>query len=162
MARFGAAAAERAMKNIDYRLFYLIQWTWGLPVNLIGALCFLFCKLRGYKSENFGYAHITYVPWNAGGISIGTFIFIRADHPSKTWTYNARIHEYGHTWQCLLLGPLYLLVIGIPSSVWCNFFAGWRKKNNVSYYVLYTENWANSWGQKYSGMEMIRINGKIA
>ena len=58
------------------------------------------------------------------------------------------------TWQCLLLGPLYYLVIALPSAVWCNFFEGYRKKNNVSYYKLYCEGWANAWGQKFSGMKM--------
>ncbi len=32
--------------------------------------------------------------------------------------------------------------------------AGYRKKNNVSYYKLYCEAWANAWGQKFSKMEM--------
>jgi len=27
------------------------------------------------------------------------------------------VHEYGHTIQSIILGPLYLLIIGIPSSI---------------------------------------------
>lgn len=136
-------------------LFYLVQWTWGLPVNLVGFIIYLICKLLGRKSEKFGYSWITYLPWNQGGLSMGLFIFMKGDHPSEMWTYNTRIHEYGHTWQCLLLGPLYYIVIAIPSAVWCNFFEGYRKKNNVSYYVFYPEKWANAWGQKFSGEKMI-------
>ena len=136
-------------------LFYLIQWTWGLPVNLVGGIVYLICKAMGRKSEKFGYAWITYLPWNQGGLSLGLFIFMKADHPNKTWTYNTRIHEYGHTWQCLLLGVLYYPVIAIPSAVWCNFFEKYRQKNNVSYYVFYPEKWANAWGQKFSHKKMI-------
>lgn len=139
-------------------LFYLVQWTWGLPVNLVGFIIYLICKLLGRKSEKFGHAWITYLPWNQGGLSMGLFIFMKADHPDKTWTYNTRIHEYGHTWQCLLLGPLYYIVIAIPSAVWCNFFEGYRRKNKVSYYVFYPEKWANAWGQKFSGKQMIFSN----
>ena len=137
-------------------LFYLVQFTWGLPVNLVGGIAFLFCVIvKKRKYQRFGYAFIVFLPWNSGGLSMGLFIFVKADHPNKTWTYNTRIHEYGHTWQCLLLGPLYYLVVAIPSAVWCNFFDGYRKRNSVSYYALYCEAWANSFGQKFSKMKMV-------
>ncbi len=89
-------------------LFYLVQWTWGLPVNLVGGIAFLICtKLLHRRWQHFGYARIVYLPWNSGGLSLGLFIFMKDNHKSQKWTYNTRIHEYGHTWQCLLLGPLY-------------------------------------------------------
>lgn len=136
--------------------FYIVQWTWCLPVNIVGLAAFLICtKIKGYKSQKFGYANIVYVPWNQGGLSMGLFIFMRENHPNKEWTYNTRIHEYGHTWQCLLLGPLYYIVVAIPSAVWCNLFAKYREKNNVSYYKLYCESWANSWGEKFSHMKRV-------
>lgn len=140
--------------------FYIVQWTWCLPVNIVGLIAFLICtKIKGCKYQKFGYAYIVYVPWNQGGLSMGLFIFMRENHPDKEWTYNTRIHEYGHTWQCLLLGPLYYIVVAIPSAVWCNFFAGYRKKHNVSYYKLYCESWANSWGERFSRMKRAE-NGK--
>ena len=138
--------------------FHLVQWTWGLPVNIMGGIAYLICtKILGYKHQKFGYANIVYMPWNQGGLSMGEFIFIRENHPDKIWAYNVRIHEYGHTWQCLLLGPLYYIVVAIPSVIWCQCFANYRKKNNVSYYKLYCESWANAWGQKFSVMKMINI-----
>lgn len=151
------AKKEKNWKNsvIDI-LFYLVQWTWGLPVNLVGGLMFLyFTKIKGYRWQHFGYAKIVYMPWNAGGLSMGLFIFIKDNHKDKKWTYNCRIHEYGHTWQCLLLGPLYYLVIALPSVIWCNCFAGYRKKNNVPYSAAYCEKWADLWGQKFSGMTQV-------
>lgn len=30
-------------------------------------------------------------------------------------------HEYGHQLQSYILGPLYLLIIGLPSGLWCWF-----------------------------------------
>ncbi|MDD6021126.1 MAG: hypothetical protein ACI4GA_05155 [Acutalibacteraceae bacterium] len=136
-------------------LFYFWQWTWGLTVNLIGGIAYIICVgIKKYDHDKIGYSNIVYVPWNQGGLSLGTFIFMRKDHPSETWTYNTRIHEYGHSWQCLLLGPLYWIVIALPSAIWCNFFEGYRKRNNVSYYKLYCESWANSWGQKATGLKM--------
>ena len=86
---------------------------------------------------------------------MGLFIFMKDREGVNPWSYNTRIHEYGHTWQCLLLGPLYYVVIALPSVIWCNFFAKYREKNNVSYYKLYCEAWANCWGQKATKMKMV-------
>ncbi len=139
-------------------LFYLIQWTWGLPVNIVGGIAFLVCtKFKKRHWQRFGYSYIVYLPWKSGGLSLGLFIFMRDNRKSKKWTYNTRIHEYGHTWQCLLLGPLYYIVIALPSMIWCNCFEGYRKKNNISYYKLYCEAWANKLGQKFTKMKMADI-----
>ena len=149
----GKNTQPKAVKGPAKWLFLLCQWTWGLPVNLIGAIMYLVLYPKCRHAE-FMNAHITYVPWQFGGLSLGTFIFM-ADHGREPWTYNTHIHEYGHTIQCLLLGPLYWFVVGIPSAVWCNFFGGYRKRNHVSYYKLYCESWANKWGQKWTGMKQI-------
>ncbi len=146
--------ADGWKKNLKAFLFYFVQWTWGLPVNIIGWIAFIICtKVKGYRWQHFGYAKIVYMPWNAGGLSMGLFIFIKDQHKSKKWTHDVRIHEYGHTWQCLLLGPLYYIVIAIPSVIWCNCFAGYRKKHNIAYGKLYCEGWANAWGRKFTGMD---------
>lgn len=150
-----ASPEKNTANTLKKVLFYLIQWTWGLPVNLIGGIIFLFCtKIKKRRWQHFGYAYIVYLPWNSGGLSLGLFIFMKDNHKNKVWTYNTRIHEYGHTWQCLILGPLYYIVIAVPSAIWCNFFEGYRKKNNISYYKLYCEAWANTFGQKFSKMKM--------
>ncbi|MBQ6165425.1 MAG: hypothetical protein IK118_00305 [Clostridia bacterium] len=139
-------------------LYYLLQWTWQLPLNIISGTIYLICKAMGKKQERFFNAFITYLDWNQGGISLGQFIFMKNNHPNKNWTYNTRIHEYGHTFQAILLGPLYLIVIGIPSAAWCHFFNGWRKKHNKSYYDLFCEKWANTLGQKHTGLRMTDVD----
>ena len=144
---------KNVLKDI---LFYVVQWTWGLSVNIVGGIAYLICtKILKRPHSKFGYANIVYLPWNAGGLSMGLFIFVKDRKEVNPWTYNTRIHEYGHTWQCLLLGPLYYIVIALPSVIWCNFFDNYRKKNNISYYKLYCESWANSWGQKATKMKMV-------
>ena len=126
----------------------------------MGGIAYLICtKILKRPHSKFGFANIVYLPWNAGGLSMGLFIFIkeRGEEPNP-WSYNTRIHEYGHTWQCLLLGPLYYIVVAIPSVIWCNCFQKYREKNNVSYYKLYCESWANSFGEKFTGLK--RVNDK--
>ena len=48
------------------------------------------------------------------GISLGNYIFLDADG-----NYDNIIvrHEYGHQIQSLIFGPLYLIVIGLPSII---------------------------------------------
>ena len=147
----------RAVKGWKQFLFLLLQWTWGAPVNIAGGLLYLL-TWPFFRHEHFGNAFITYVPVKGfGGVSLGLFIFINS-RMGKAYTEDTRIHEYGHTIQCLLLGPLYWPVIALPSSIWCNFFGGWRRRNNVSYYALYCEKWANKLGEKWSGLKQKERN----
>jgi hypothetical protein len=53
------------------------------------------------------------IPGNLGAISLGMFIFTFTPHVSDRLVR----HEYGHSIQSMVLGPLYLLMIGIPSMV---------------------------------------------
>ena len=139
-----------ASKGFDRFMFYIWQLTWGLPVNIVGLIVFLI-TYKGHRREKFCNAIITYIPGNWGGLSLGIFIFM-CDGKDEKWEHDTRIHEYGHTIQCLLLGVFYWFVIGIPSAVWCNFppCINYRKKNDVSYYALFCEKWANKWGESWS------------
>ena len=113
-----------AETGLSQFLFYLDQFTWGLTVNLIGGIGFLLFKLAGCRSERFHNAWIVYIDRkNFGGLSLGLFIFMNGQD-RQPWHDDTRIHEYGHTIQCLLLGPLYWVVIALPSAIWCNFSAG--------------------------------------
>ncbi len=78
-------------------------------------------------------------------------IFMNPDRPADR-VHDTRIHEYGHTIQSLLLGPVWAFVIAIPSFIWCNIprFVKMRKEEGVSYYKLYCEGWANLWGRAWS------------
>ena len=63
------------------------------------------------------------------------------------------VHEYGHTIQSLVLGPLYLVIIGLPSVVWMNVpaLSRWRARTGTSYYAFFTERWANALGERVLG-----------
>ena len=57
-------------------------------------------------------------------------------------------HEYGHSIQSLVLGPLYLFVVGLPSILWCRVPAlgkSWRSGRR-SYYSFITERSADRLG----------------
>lgn len=65
------------------------------------------------------------------------------------------VHEYGHTIQSLILGPLYLIVIGIPSTMWAFLFEKKRKDEQIPYGAFFTEKWANRLRERVTGEKSI-------
>ena len=60
------------------------------------------------------------------------------------------MHEYGHSIQSLILGPLFIPLIAIPSFIWASSksLKNYRQRHKMSYYDLYTEKWANNLGMR--------------
>ena len=139
-------------------IFTVIQYTWGLPQTLLGMILFLMNIRR--KHYFYRGAIVTEIS-GRGSVSLGMFVFIGTILPTdrrvmnripdKEMARRVLVHEYGHTIQSLILGPLYLLVIGIPSVVWCTFTFYLIKYPKWSYYRFYTEHWANFLGEKVTG-----------
>lgn len=130
------------MKKIWKTIKNVALYLWQLPQNLIGAALFYWYYRDGDK-----------YPWNKesdvkincysekmkGGITLGQYIIVQD-------LYYA-CHEYGHTVQSKILGPLYLPVIGIPSIIHAALHKYVCK--NKDYYHFYTEKWANKLSDKY-------------
>lgn len=136
------------MKTVKAILFYLIEFTWAVTQNLVGFIGFVIMRIKGCKHEKFNNAFITYVhAKNFGGVSLGLFIFINADITGDR-LHDIQIHEFGHSIQSAILGPVWWLIIAIPSFIWCGLpvLVNYRKKHNVSYYRLYCEGWSNLCG----------------
>lgn len=132
-------------------LYLLVQVIWGFPQTLVGFAVFLaharcpHCRFHG--------AVVT--TWKSRkALSLGPFLFVgggqKADDPLADVDRPLLVHEYGHTIQSLILGPLYLLAIGLPSAIWLNTpaFSKMRRQQKRSYYAFYTERWANWLGER--------------
>lgn len=125
---------------------FFIDWVWQLPQNLLG-LCY--SKLTDaaiylYKSKlprTMFYNNVL-----PGSVSLGNYIFL-SDYQSKSKT--VRAHEEGHSIQSLILGPLYLIIIGLPSIIWATLYSTIPYFNKYNYYDFYTEKWANTLIEKY-------------
>ncbi len=129
-------------------LYRLVQWTWGILQTLIGAVIFLIYR----KNPHFEYHGAIATVWHGqrGSVSLGMFVFLESYHEKAETPQEQKLlrHEYGHTIQSLLLGPLYLLIIGLPSLIWAGCFSKYRSRRKVSYDRFYPENWANKLGTK--------------
>ena len=91
-------------------MYYLIQWTWGLPLNLIGAIVCLVCLCCKCQINKYRNGVEIIVPQNFGGVEFGMF-FVRGKDCA-----GVAPHEYGHGIQNLWWGPLFPFVITIPSA----------------------------------------------
>lgn len=87
------------------------------------------------------------------GMSLGSFIFwSKSDNAVILINENNIEHEYGHSIQSLIFGPLYLVVVGLPSIlrvIYGSIFYAINKKKWLNYYKGYPENWADILGDKY-------------
>ncbi len=126
-------------------LYYFLQMTWGLALNLTGSVIFMFLK----GERHFRYQHALVRYWNIKAcMAIGMFIFLEKDLEEEE--PRLLYHEYGHTVQSAVLGLLYLPLIALPSVIWANSrkMEEYRKKTGRSYYSFYPEKWADHAGLK--------------
>lgn len=125
-------------------LFRIWQWTWGFPQTMIGFIVYLICRKQPHST----YHGCITTLWNIrGSLGMGMFLFLGRDDPQ------VRVHEFGHSVQSLILGPLFLPIMGIPSFLWCNLPPCRRLRENkgVSYYRFYPESSANRLGALVTG-----------
>ena len=132
-------------------LYTLCQCTWGFFQTCCGAFLFLL----HLRDRHFCAGGAVVTRWkHPASASLGLFIFI-AEEPyphlqEEDLSRRLLVHEYGHTVQSLILGPLYLPVIFLPSCLWAAlpWFRRRRREKRISYFSFYTERWANRLGEK--------------
>ncbi len=133
-------------------LYVFAQCTWGLVQTLLGFLVFL-ATIRCPHSI---YRGCIDTRWKGrGGMSLGLFIFTPAEESARS--HAVRVHEYGHTVQSLVLGPLYLIVVGIVSFCWAGLpcFRRMRRDRHIPYTACFVEAWASTLGEKATGERAI-------
>ena len=93
-------------------VFYLLSFTWGLPVTLAGAFAALFMRIIGAKCSRVGNCVCFEYGRGWGGFSLGIFIFTEEGAGKKT-----KWHEHGHGLQNCVYGPFMIFLVSIPSAV---------------------------------------------
>lgn len=142
---FEALKSKLRRLQFPHGVFELLLYIWQLPQNIAGILVLAFVGV----SIPFD-IRIDLVRWPSsffyfsdrmkGGVSLGQYIVLAGKYfrDEDTWK-----HERGHHLQSMVLGPLYLVVIGLPSLLWA---AWWNPKRSRDYYWFYTERWADKLG----------------
>lgn len=112
----------------------ILLYIWCLPQNLLGLLFLLF--IRGEEKHRLCNVTFYYSKTFPSGISLGKYIILGYKREKSVR------HEYGHCLQSKILGPLYLLVVGLPSIM----HAALCKCRGHSYYDFWCERWADKLG----------------
>lgn len=101
---------------------------WELPQSALGLAVLVASRgagrVRGEVSEH-GRRFVE-VPGLA--VSLGHYVFWTTE--STRWHHNdeaTRAHEWGHTFQSRALGPLYLPLVGLPSSARALYAVAYRE-----------------------------------
>lgn len=111
-----------------------------MPQNIIALIYLSYLIVENQIPAITKYKGIkVYTKYSSGSATLGNYIFI-----SPRATENTIKHEYGHTRQSLYLGPLYLIIIGIPSILWAMIHKTIASDKLYSWF--YTETWADKLG----------------
>lgn len=127
------------------KLFYVLNFTWGIIMNIIGAIGAALVSLEtGIKPTRhagnivFKFGHY----W--GGVSLGIFTFMCLEADEHTLN-----HEFGHSIQNAIFGPFFIPLVAIPSFIRCQKFNNNIKKgipNEEDYDAAWFEGSATKWG----------------
>jgi hypothetical protein len=119
-----------------------LLFLWELPQNLLGLLnVSIVAAFRRIERVEFDRERVMIeLRPGANAVSLGLFVFWSPhDNPFVPVGRENRDHEWGHTVQSRWLGPLYLLVVGVPSTM------------RVFYAVAHRAITGRRWGGYYDG-----------
>ena len=128
-------------------LFYLLSFTWGLPMTLVGIVAGIFLTIIGKKAEKYGACWHFTIGRDWGGLNLGP-VFITCEEPSDY----TKDHEHGHAIQNCYYGFLMPFIVVFPSIVryWYREFRWHINRPCITnYYDIWFEKQASDIGTVY-------------
>ena len=117
------------------------------PGLLITLFCIIFLKGKVHRN---GFSYIVEIGGNWGGLELGAVALCgNYSKTNKEAFDHVRSHEFGHSVQQLIFGPLQLFVIGIPSAVRYWYFRLTPNKPHQDYDYVWFEYTASKWGTSW-------------
>ena len=123
---------------------------WEFPQNLLGMGALLYDWSIGFVVQIKFERERLMIETKRRAISLGLFVFWTGR--SNRWIEldeRTKNHEWGHSIQSRMLGPLYLAVVGIPSTLRVLYLVAYRKikgRRWHGYFDGFPENWADRLG----------------
>lgn len=127
--------------------FYLLSFTWGLPLTLIGCIVAIALIATGHKPKKWGYCYYFEIGDKWGGLEFGPFFLV-----NKNASKNIKNHELGHGHQNCLIGLAMIFVVCIPSAVrywYRNIRNKIGKPCTTGYYDVWFERQASDLGTEF-------------
>lgn len=138
------------MKTLKTIGFYILSFTWGLPMSLLGSIIAFCLLVTGHKPKLFHYFVYFEVGCGWGGFECGCFFFV-----NKNATLHLKQHEAGHGLQNIMFGVFMPFIVTIPSAIRYWYREVVYKINRKKYFTLpeYDSIWfegqATKLGKKY-------------
>jgi hypothetical protein len=122
-------------------LMILVAATWELPQTILALFVWGFHEWSSRTQIRKWSWTVYCISSTFSGMCLGRFIFINTAGVKE----NTKDHEYGHSLQSLMLGPLYLLVVGVP-SFFLSYITQVFRADVLDYYNRFPEKWADKLG----------------
>lgn len=138
------------MKFTKSSLFWIISFTWGSIMTVIGFVAALFLMISAHKPKRFHYNVYFEIGDGWGGVELGAFFIVQKNSSLQT-----KQHEAGHSLQNLMFGPIMPFLVCIPSAIryWSRREAIRKKKKTYAdmppYDAIWFEGMATRLGEKY-------------
>lgn len=127
------------LKKIKKWQFYLLSFTWGLPMSIIGCLVFLVLRIWGFKPKKYGHAYYIEIGKGWGGLELGWLFLTGVNGREST-----KQHELGHAYQNACMLGWFMPIFSIISAVryWLDRFGV-----KIDYYGWWFESQASKIGK---------------
>lgn len=119
------------MKTVKAILFWAASVTWGILMTIPGFFMFIILLCCGKKPRVHKYAVFFEVGDNWGGVCLGPFFAV-----SRALGKSGKEHEFGHSLQNIMFGPLFPFVCGIPSLLRCGLSNLWGSGLKAYFYLV--------------------------
>lgn len=134
-------------------LVKLRRWTWELPQSLLGAMLLSFYEKHRLRTISYKDQEVYIYDKFPGGISLGYYVLVNYNRTywnpelGRMRLRDSIKHESGHGTQSKILGPFYLITVGLLSGVH-NLICRTKDHYNKSYnyYKFFIEAWADKLG----------------
>ena len=125
--------------------FYLLSFTWGLPLSLIGFIVMFVLNLKGYDIYKNQYGYYCEIGKGWGGLSLGPFAVV-----NKSPSEYLLAHEFGHALQNCYFGP-HMIIVSLMSFTryWYREFLLKNGKQLNDYDSIWFEGTATYLGKYY-------------
>lgn len=130
---------------MKHLIYYILNFTWGIIMNIIGGIGALAMLALGHKPIRHGGSICFRFGRGWGGVSLGIFTFV-----STTCDDSTLDHEFGHSLQNALYGPFFIFLVAIPSFIRCQIYNSYTAKGIPmgDYDAIWFEKQATEWGTK--------------
>lgn len=131
---------------MNRKMYYVLSFTWGFPMTIIGLLVATLLMIAGYRPKRFGWSWYFEVGRHWGGLNLG-LIFFCGKYASNV----TKAHEYGHSFQNCKFGlTMPILTLTSAARYWYYTIAeDWLGKKLPDYDSWWFEKQATETGIHY-------------